>query len=272
VLKKRRHAKTTPEKRGTSPAPRLTCRVARAALCCCLLCAQTALAQGGPPLRTDDTATPGKGHWEINIAATFERERDERESELPLIDINYGVGERVQLKFEMPWLMVRERGARARRGPGKAAVGVKWRFFENERHGFAVSTYPQLEFNVFRASARRGLVEDTKELLLPFELTKKLGPVEVNGGIGYRLIRPRRDEWLYGLAVGRRVTKRLELLGEIYGTSRRGLEEDESSFNLGGRLRVRRHVTLLFSAGRSFRKASSGEPTLYVYAGTQFTF
>ena len=178
----------------------------------------------------------------------------------------------MQLKFEMPWLMVRERGARARRGPGKAAVGVKWRFFENERHGFAVSTYPQLEFNVFRASARRGLVEDTKELLLPFELTKKLGPVEVNGGIGYRLIRPRRDEWLYGLAVGRRVTKRLELLGEIYGTSRRGLEEDESSFNLGGRLRVRRHVTLLFSAGRSFRKASSGEPTLYVYAGTQFTF
>ena len=31
---------------------------------------ENVLAQGGPPLVTDDPETPGDGHWEVNLAAT----------------------------------------------------------------------------------------------------------------------------------------------------------------------------------------------------------
>src|SRR5438105_2551565 len=62
-------------------------------------------AQGGPPLITDDPGTPGSGHWEINLALTTEQTRRERLFALPLVDINYGLGERIQLKCETPWLL-----------------------------------------------------------------------------------------------------------------------------------------------------------------------
>src|ERR1700730_11610703 len=66
-----------------------------------------AFAQGGPPLLTDDPDTPGPGHWEINIAALMEKTRSQRRVEVPRVDLNYGVGRRIQLKFEMPWVALR---------------------------------------------------------------------------------------------------------------------------------------------------------------------
>jgi hypothetical protein len=36
----------------------------------CLSAIAAGMAQGGPPMRTDDPGTLGKGNWEINIAAT----------------------------------------------------------------------------------------------------------------------------------------------------------------------------------------------------------
>src|SRR5262245_13049296 len=61
-------------------------------------------AQGGPPLLTGDPGTPGDGHSEFNIALTVERFRQQTLYEAPLLDFNYGVGERIQLKVELPWL------------------------------------------------------------------------------------------------------------------------------------------------------------------------
>ena len=38
----------------------------------CVFLPLRVLAQGGPPLITDDPGTPGDGHWEINIAEQSE--------------------------------------------------------------------------------------------------------------------------------------------------------------------------------------------------------
>jgi hypothetical protein len=51
--------------------------------------------QGGPPLVTGDPNTPGNGHWEINAATTLMARHDERLWQLPDLDINYGLGERI---------------------------------------------------------------------------------------------------------------------------------------------------------------------------------
>src|SRR5437588_288713 len=231
-----------------------------------------AVAQGGPPLLTDDPETPGNGHWEINVAWTLSQKRNARLFAIPLLDVNYGVGEHVQLKAEVPWLVLRERAAKTQSGIGSANFGVKWRFLDKDRHGFAMSTYPQLEIRTSAASARRGLIEQGSELLLPVAISRELGPVTIDGELGYQVVQREKDEVLYGLVVGGEINKRLELLGEIHGTAKRSFADNQMILNVGGRFKMSNHYTLLFSSGRSLRRTAIGQPTLVAYVGCQFNF
>ena len=230
------------------------------------------LAQGGPPLQTDDPGTPGDGGWEINIAFTLEEVEGERLFATPLLDLNYGYGDRIQLKFQIPWLILDEEGSPTRGGFGNSQVGVKWRFLDEDVDGVAMSTYPQFEFNNPTSSDERGLVEKGVELLLPVQLQKSLGPISMNGQVGYAIRENREDEWVYGLALGREVSEQFELVGEVYSTTVSDFSESELAFGVGTRLKITELLTLLLSAGRSFRGAGSGEPHLVVYAGLQFFF
>ena len=231
------------------------------------------IAQAGPPLLTDDPETPGNNKWEINIAAIILQRRTERLWSIPLLDINYGLGERIQLKAEIPWMVLQSRsGGRNQTGPGSANVGVKWRFLDRKRHGFAMSTYPQLEFRTSAASVRKGLSETGAELRLPVELSREFGPVTIVGEVGYQIVQRQKDEWIYGVAVAHEINQRIELLGEIHGESQRDLTANQIVFNVGGRYKLTEHHTLLFSSGRSLRPASTRQPTWVAYLGIQIHF
>ena len=67
---------------------------------------------------TDDPDTPGPGYWEINVATLLDASRREHRVETPRIDLNYGVGRRIQLKFEVPWVRVREGDDETQTGAG----------------------------------------------------------------------------------------------------------------------------------------------------------
>jgi hypothetical protein len=106
------------------------------------LSAVAARAQGGPPFRTDDPETPGNKHWEINIGWIGERNPASGAYQVPDLDINYGLGDRIQLKYEIP-IAVEETRPQPANGvdaavPGKVLVGlgesspgIKWRFYEH---------------------------------------------------------------------------------------------------------------------------------------------
>src|SRR4051812_32549045 len=96
-------------------------------------------AQGGPPMITDDPATVGNGNWEINLLPSIERTRAGRAYEAPNIDINYGVGKRIQLKFEVPFVVQQDAGSAARSGFGNSNVGVRYRFIDEAKYGFSMS-------------------------------------------------------------------------------------------------------------------------------------
>ena len=231
------------------------------------------IAQAGPPLLTDDPDTPGTNHWEINIAALVSQNRTERLWATPLLDINYGLGERLQLKAEIPWLLLQSRqGGNTQSGPGSINLGVKWRFLDRRQHTFAMSTYPQLEFRTSAASVRKGLVEPGSELRLPIEMSRELALMTVVGEVGYQIVQREKDEWIYGLAVAHEINERFELLGEIHGESKRDLTENVIVFNVGGRYKLNKNHTLLFSSGRSFRPASTEQPSWAAYMGIQFHF
>ncbi|HYG98719.1 MAG TPA: hypothetical protein VD837_06270 [Terriglobales bacterium] len=144
---------------------------------------------------------------------------------------------------------------------------MKWRFFEDERQDFEVATYPQLEFNNPSHSVERGLVERGTRLLLPVEIAKKLGPIDVNPELGYWFVQRGRDEFFVGTAVGRRVASRLELLAETYSIG--SAEERETTFGFGATIALNQSIRAMLMAGRSVTGASN-QPTFIGYGGIQF--
>jgi hypothetical protein len=101
-------------------------------------------AQGGPPFRTDDPDTPGNKHWEINFGWIGERNPAAGAYQVPDFDINYGLGDRIQLKYELPIAIEETLPQPASPGQpavygqvigglGESLLGVKWRFYEHHR-------------------------------------------------------------------------------------------------------------------------------------------
>ena len=232
-----------------------------------LLTAGPALA--GPPLLTDDPGTPGDKHWEINTAFTLDKRRTEATYAAPLLDLNYGVGDHIQLQYEVPWLIHHDQETGTRSGLGNSGAGVKWRFLDEERDGVSMSTYPQFEFNSPTSSADRGLVDHGTNLLLPVEATKKIGPLLLGGELGYTFRQDFGDEWLYGVSCGYDLLENLTFLGEIHGGATREFKSNEVLFNLGAQWDFSKKYGLLASAGRSFRSSTSDEPNLLLYLGLQ---
>jgi hypothetical protein len=228
------------------------------------------LAQGGPPFVTDDPGTPGDGRWEINVAFLSEKRGGERRLETPLVDANYGWGDRVQLKLEVPWVVQSVREEAVRNGVGNALLGVKWRFAEDENHGVAVAFYPQVEINLLSSSARRGLAERGSGLLLPLAIEKNLGPLSANVEVGYQIREGEKGVWAGGLTLGRELSDRLEVAAEVFGLASNRLATVEFSGNIGGRWKVGRRLVLLLSAGTGFRGSLEQQRAgLLTYVGTQ---
>jgi hypothetical protein len=104
--------------------------------------ALSARAQGGPPFRTDDPETPGNHHWEINFGFIGDRNPAAGAYQVPDFDINYGLGDRIQLKYEIPIAIEETRPLPATPttlaqegqvigGLGESLLGIKWRFYEH---------------------------------------------------------------------------------------------------------------------------------------------
>ncbi|HZP64696.1 MAG TPA: hypothetical protein VFB32_00180 [Rudaea sp.] len=227
-------------------------------------------AEGGPPMLTDDPGTPGDGRWEINLAALSENAAGTETYELPLVDLNYGVGDRLQLKIETPWVITRG-AAGDRSGVGNGLAGVKWRFYDGGDDGWRVSTYPQVEFNPGGArSSRHGLADPGTSWLLPIEVEHKFGEIDLDVEAGrWRRSAGRPDTWIGGVVVGHEVAKGFELMFELHDESAVHGSASELVANLGARYDVSERFTVLASAGRDLHDTLGARAALVTYAGLQ---
>jgi hypothetical protein len=245
-------------------------------LFCCVLVATVAtvclpahaLAQGGPPLITDDPDTPGPGYWEINIATLLEKTGGQRRVEAPRVDLNYGVGRRIQLKFEVPWVALLTEGQRTETGAGNAAVGVKWRFIGQEGAKVAWSIYPQFTFNTAHSSVTKGIEQEGRRFLMPTEFTVEMFHLEINGEVGRTFVENGPDSWIFGLSTEGHVRPRFELLAEIHGERVTG-EATELVAVGGGRLKLTSKMIVLLAIGHSVGNLPDQEPRTYAYGGLQ---
>ena len=235
-----------------------------------LLVASRSFADAGPPMITDDPMTPGDGHWEINIATTSDHSAGQIEYELPLLDINYGLGERIQLKFEVPYVIQTGEGS-TRKGAGDSLIGVKWRFFDSGEDGWQISTYPQVETSFrFGESTANGLTDSGVRYLLPLEIQHGVGPVGVNVEIG-RWLRPAQqgDSWIGGVVLSHEFSKEFAAFAELHDEADLGFHHDELIFNVGAKYDWSERYSLLVSAGRDLHNGLDATSTLLTYLALQ---
>ncbi len=237
----------------------------------CLLWA--ASAYGGPPLLTDDPDTPGPNHWEINTGATAENAAHEWLVGAPLLDLNYGVGDHIQLKYQAQFNTLAPEQGGARAGMGNSLAGVKWRFLDQTNGSWLeISTYPQLEFIYPGSSGWRGLADSGDNVLLPVEIEHQFKSLTVYAEGGYIWNEHRPMEAWYGVAGEYELSEKFSLMGEFYGGFDRSFENSGLSFNIGFRRPLTEHIALIGSAGRGIYGPPERSPTFQCYLALQLTF
>jgi hypothetical protein len=232
--------------------------------------ARIALGQGGPPMITDDPGTPGNGKWENNFAITFEHRPDETGYEVPAIDLNYGVGEHIQLTLQTAPVLMKRSGHGLIGGIGGTEAAVKWRFLDEATSGIDMSMFPRVIFNVAQSSVRRGLAEDGTRFQIPFQASKAFGRLHVDAEVGPRANTVGRSEWLDGIVCGFDITKQTMVMAELHDESRMNFSRDVLTLNFGLRHEFTENYILIVSMGHELR---SPEPTALIgYFGMQFVY
>jgi hypothetical protein len=226
-------------------------------------------APGSPPLDVDDPETPGCNGWEINIVTSGEFGKT-RSWQTPLFDINYGIGDNIQLKFEVPYEFSATDGV-SESGIGLAELGVKYRFYENESTGVSVAVYPQVEFampGTAIADSEDGTGTLTK---LPVLMTRKLGEtskgdVMVTANAGYNIsTRTMTEHYLSAsLGIGFPLTRKVAVMVEgsteqAFTRNMENVREGYFKANLGLSGRINDHLLWFGSVGQTFASSDAGD-------------
>lgn len=226
-------------------------------------------AQAGPPLLTNDPGTPGNANWEINLATMPTVARGVTTWQVPQLDLNFGVGDRIQLTYEIPYILQDVAGQPLEGGWSNGAPGIKWRFLDKGEGKLQVSVFPQ----VITASApdprNAGIAVPGPRYLLPVEATRRIGPLDVDVEVGYYIPGKGPRERIIGLAAGRPVGEQLEIDGEIYDDHAFGTAQHTTTLDIGGRYKLSSSFIALFMVGRSVTGFASGRPEVLGYLGIQ---
>jgi len=220
---------------------------------------------------TDDPGTPGNGHWENNLAISFEHRPNEWSIDAPAIDLNYGWGDHIQLTLQGGPVLLKRSGHGLIGGLGGTEAAVKWRFLDEEKSGFDASMFPRVIFNITQSSVRRGLAEDGTHFQIPFEVAKTFGRFHADAEFGPLAGTVGRSEWIYGIVGGMELAKTTMLMAELNGTSRMNFTRDVLIVNFGLRHQLTDARILIASIGHELRDPDQAR-SFIGYLGVQFLY
>ncbi len=234
--------------------------------------ARYAFAQGGPPMITDDPATPGAGKWENNLAIAFEHRTNEWSVDAPGIDLNYGWGDHVQLTLQTSVALLKGANPGLIGGLGGTEAAVKWRFLDEETSGVDMSMFPRVLFHVLRSSVRRGLAENGTRFQIPFQAAKTFGPVVFDVELGPLINSTDRGEFLSGFVAATELSRTTAIMAEVHATSRMNFTRDVVMLNLGWRHTLNKHAVWISSLGHEVHSGTGKPLALIGYCGVQILY
>jgi len=234
-----------------------------------LLLPHPSYSQAGPPFLTNDPGTPGNANWEINLGSAQAIARGVSAYQVPQIDLNFGLGERIQLTYEIPYVLQTASGQPVESGWGNAYPGIKWRFLDQGEDGWQMSTFPQVETAASRLAREKEIAVAGPRYLLPIEISRKIGPRDFDLEAGYYFPGHGPKERIIGVVVGHEVSARLELDTELYDDRAYDALPNSITLDIGGRYKLTQGVIALFMAGRSINGLAAGQPEFMGYFGIQ---
>src|SRR5947209_5976021 len=201
----------------------------------------------GPPYLTDDPVPTDTGHWEI-YAFTPGEGHPSTIVEDAGFDLNYGPVDAVQLTATLPLSFSHAPYEGWRSGTGDVELGVKYRFFHDEKNGVSAAIFPR----AILPTAAHSPGERTR-FLLPLWIGKDFaGGTSLFGGGGYT-VNPsvgNRAFWQAGIAVTHDFSKTVSVGAEI---TRQGPDTlggtPQTRAGIGTIVQLTKHYTLLFSGG-----------------------
>lgn len=208
-----------------------------------------------PPLDVDDPETPGCNKWEINFVLDGDFSKDQKTLELPLLDINYGIGDNLQLKYEVPSVTEKTEET-TKTAIGETKAGLKYLFYENEDDHLSFAIYPQVK--VVHNDEESGTIT-TLPLLMALKIGENShGKVTLTTNLGYNVSHNIAEQDFVSISagVGSPISKSTSIMGEL--STIQGLkattEDPREQFvkaNLGLVTLVNKSVLLFGSLGTS---------------------
>ena len=217
--------------------------------------AKSVWAQGGPPMITDDPHTVGDGKWEINIAQVSISNSSSTLIQSPYLDVNYGLGKNLQLKYESGVSSVIP--SNIPYAGSYANAGVRWRFFEDEQKGQEISIYPQYSFSPSYLGTSPGVNTNATTFFLPLEFSQKWDFLSVNPELGYGFVRGDSNYWSFGLLFAEELSKYCSIMQEVHFVTPLGFVNSQNILNFGTAFDATESLTLLASVGSSFAQSPS---------------
>lgn len=229
----------------------------------------------GNPLQTNDPETPGPSGWEINLSQNLRFTRPAFGQHLPLINVNYGREENDQWKIGIPVLEIDPHPGEEHWGIGDIQLGWKYRFLEEDEHGFQASIYPQPLLPTGQEDF--GLGNGRLELFLPVSVGKHFldDQLFVYAEAAHNVVFEDvdRDTWFFGVAAEWQISEKLEFVGEIADlVVPQSVGPDEPFFNLGFNYQFAKHVALQTAFGRSLGNDHRGLSYFNSYIGLHITW
>ena len=236
----------------------------------------------GPPFQTDDPTPVDHGHYEAYVFGGMDGTPAEIDPVGPAFEFNWGAIPNVQLHAILPFgsILPSNNPIYAPGGIGPSAfglmdmeLGVKYGFVKQTKHRPQIGSFTMLEIPT--GSYAKGLGVGRVWYKLPIWVQKDWGPWSFDGGFGYAIVKQYQyRDYLYGgYLVKRKLSKKLELAGEVFSHAREGFAapqtQSSTMIDAGGYYHFKcPGLQLLFAYGHSI----AGQTENYAYLGLYWTW
>ena len=228
-----------------------------------------------PPLVSGDVPTADKETFELYSGMRYQSESDSVNRQLPIVEFIYGLTDRQEITFEIPFL-----SQHGEHGFGDAIVGTKYVFVKeaNALPGVAGS----FELKLPSGSASRGLGSDVYDYDFRLRAQKTWGWFTAMGNVGYTIIgepesggitQSRNNVWFASFVQEYQVSSKTKLLSEIYlETSEEPGQPNRFAADVGFEKEIAHNLTFQAAEGKSLREGNHGGPGLRIYVGLHWVF